>query len=185
MNHFFRPVLKSLKKAVLLLPMFLILLFLWGSDPKYVEYDGWSALASVFCVIRNPADENFLDVLMGLVPYVVFLFLFSQEYREDFVISYCYVFTRYRGRGTWALQKVDYHPKRVLPEAMKDPYYALGDSTVGIYEISDRVQTGPVEKGTTLATLPEDALILTWDQEELDLYNRFRQDALAWLQEAS
>ncbi len=83
------------------------------------------------------------------------------------------------------LQKVDYHPKRVLPEAMKDPYYALGDTTVGIYEISDRVQTRPLEEGTTLATLPEDALILTWDQEELELYTQFRQDALAWLEEVS
>lgn len=83
------------------------------------------------------------------------------------------------------LQKVDYHPKRVLPEAMKDPYYALGDTVIGIYEISDRVQTSPVEEGTTLATLPEDALILTWDQEELDLYNQFRQDAMAWLEEVS
>lgn len=83
------------------------------------------------------------------------------------------------------LQKVDYHPKRVLPEAMKDPYYALGDTTVGIYEISDRVQTRPLEEGTTLATLPEDALILTMEQEELDLYNQFRQDALAWLEEVS
>lgn len=105
MNHFFRPVLKSLKKIVLLLPLFIVLLFMWSSDPEYVEYDGWSALASVFCVVENPADANLLSVLMGLVPYVVFIFVFSQEYREDFVISYCYVFTRYRGRGTWALQK--------------------------------------------------------------------------------
>ncbi len=83
------------------------------------------------------------------------------------------------------LQKVDYHPKRVLPEAMKDPYYALGNTVIGIYEISDRVQTSPLEKGATLATLPENALILTWDQEELDLYNQFRQDALTWLQQVS
>ncbi len=45
MNHFFRPVLKSLKKTVLLLPLFIVLLFMWSTDPKYVEYDGWSALA--------------------------------------------------------------------------------------------------------------------------------------------
>ncbi len=40
-------------------------------------------------MIENPADANLLSVLMGLVPYVVFIFVFSQEYREDFLISYC------------------------------------------------------------------------------------------------
>lgn len=84
------------------------------------------------------------------------------------------------------LQKVGYDSLRTLPPEKKDPYYAIGDSAVGIYEISDRVQTHLIEEEkVTLATLPEDMLILTRKQEELDLYTQLRRDALVWLEEAS
>lgn len=105
MNHFWKPILKSLKKELLLLPLFIILLFWWGAIPDRMGYDGWSALASVFCVMVNPAVSDFVSAAIGLVPYVIFIYSFSQEYREDFLINYCYVFTRYRGRGAWAMQK--------------------------------------------------------------------------------
>lgn len=84
------------------------------------------------------------------------------------------------------IQKVGYDPLRTLPPEKEDPYYAIGDSSAGIYEISDRVQTQLIEEGkVTLATLPEDMLILTGEQAELDLYTQLRRDALAWLQEVS
>lgn len=97
--------MKSLKKELLLLPLFIILLSWWGTSPEYMGCDGWSALASVFCVMVNPTTDDFVGAAIGLVPYVIFIYVFSQEYREDFLISYCYVFTRYRQWGAWAMQK--------------------------------------------------------------------------------
>ena len=98
-------VLRCLPRAALLLSLYAIILFRWGGNPAIWEYDGWNAFAVTFSILPSPDAPEITGLLFSLTPCVLLLYLFCNEFREDFTISYVYVFTRYQKKGRWFFRR--------------------------------------------------------------------------------
>lgn len=98
-------VLRCLPRAVLLLSLYAILLLRWGGNPAVWEYDGWNAFAVTFSILPSPDAPEITGLLFSLTPCVLLLYLFCNEFREDFAISYVYVFPRYQKKGGWFFRR--------------------------------------------------------------------------------
>ena len=92
-------------RAALLLSLYAILLFRWGGNPAVWKYDGWNAFAVTFSILPSPDAPEITGLLFSLTPCVLLLYLFCNEFREDFAISYVYVFTRYQKKGRWFFRR--------------------------------------------------------------------------------
>lgn len=105
MNIFFRPIRKTIPKYFILLPLYIILMLRWGVEPQMWDSNGWNCIAYTFSISMSPDSQDVLNILFSVAPYLIFLYLFSQEYREDFIINYSYVFTRYQKKRNWFFKK--------------------------------------------------------------------------------
>lgn len=101
----FHSFLRCLPRAALLLSLYAILLFRWGGNPAVWKYDGWNAFAVTFSILPSPDAPEITGLLFSLTPCVLLLYLFCNEFREDFAISYVYVFTRYQKKGRWFFRR--------------------------------------------------------------------------------
>ncbi len=92
----------------LLLPLGLGLAVLLPQQmyPEAFSMDGWSAL---LMAVGGPAvreSNQILSLLMGLIPTAAFLAVITDFFRQDFIIAYVYVFTRFGRKTTWFFRRL-------------------------------------------------------------------------------
>ena len=90
-------------------------------------------------------------------------------------------------RCLFLLSKASFDPARSLPQEMQSPYYPVYGSTFGCFLLNGDRQNFviPRQPKITLLTLPQNSQVLTESEEELDLYNQIREEALLFAERAA
>lgn len=71
----------------------------WGKN-------GWNCIAICAGGIPTFFSDDFIAIFLYCIPMVVSFYLYGDFFRQDFIISYVYVFTRYGEKKKWILGKL-------------------------------------------------------------------------------
>ena len=106
---------------------------------------------------------------------------------QSFLTWYGRLPLREGDRCLFLLNKASFDPARSLPQEMQSPYYPVYGSTFGCFLLNGDRQDFviPRQPKITLLTLPPNSQVLTDSEEELDLYNQIREEALLFAKRAA
>lgn len=65
------------------------------------DQNGWVCMALGVGGSFSPYANDTITLLLSMVPQLVILYLYAGYFRQDFIISYTYVFTRYGKKSRW------------------------------------------------------------------------------------
>ncbi len=74
--------------------------------PEVLSMDGWAALLTAVGGPMTRSKTELLSILDSMIPIAAFLAVTADFFRQDFIIAYVYVFTRFGRKSTWFFRRL-------------------------------------------------------------------------------